>query len=173
MCNPMYAAMSASGVGAAVTAYGRYQQGQSESDRLNFQADIAEDNADLVEYSVKAAKSAGKRAERKHGQKVRQIIGKQRVSYAGRGVDVSAGSPAEVIDETRLHGEDDAAVIRYNSAMQVWGLNRRAANYRQQASLYRMGADDARIAGSLAAGTTLLTGLATIGTNYALWKGKK
>lgn len=169
---PIQGAVGISVIGSAVSAYGQYQAGQMEARRLRFNALIADLNAINAEYAAKDIESVGRTKERKHRQRVKQFIGRQRATFGGSGVDVTTGAPADLIAESVLHGEDDAATIRRNAAMEAWGMKSRAADIRSQAGQYRIGADVAETAGVIGAGTTLLTGMGSSALTYAAWKGK-
>lgn len=164
MCDPITTTLMA--VGTGVKAFGQKTQGDSEAQRLNFNAQVAEDNAKNAEYAAADAKSRGAREERKHRQKVKLLAGQQKAAYGASGVDVNVGAPADIVEETYLHGEDDAATIRYNAAMEAWGLKAKAADYRAQAGQYRAGAKSAKFSSQLGAGTTLLTGAATTAMSF-------
>ncbi len=166
----VYASLFTSVLGAATSAYGQRLQGEAEARRLQFNANVAEDNAKNAEYGAEDAIKRGKHEERKYRQRVNLFIGKQRAAFGGSGVDVTTGAPADVIAESIRHGEDDAATIRYNAAVEAWSIKAGAAGYRGKALLSRMDAEGAALSSEIAAGSTLLTGLGTATTNYALWR---
>ena len=172
MCSVALVGMGVTAAGGLVSAYGHYAQGQMEKNRLEFNAEIMEDNAHNAELAAEDIKKQGKRGERKHRQNVNIFMGRQKASMGASGVDVSYGAPADVITETALHGEDDAFTIRRNAALEAWGMRTKAADIRSQARLTRIGGIAAETAGRTAAGATLLSTMGTTATRYADWKLK-
>lgn len=176
MCIPM-SNSAAAGVGAGTTAFGagvsalgNYMQGQIEAGRLEFNAKIAEENAALADLAAKDITKKGKIDTRIYRRRVKAFIGEQRATYGASGVDVTAGAPADVIEDTYLAGEADAMAIRRNASLEAWGLKSRAAGFRSEAGMMRVGAANAESAASLAAGTTLMTGAGSIGLQYYQYK---
>lgn len=166
LVNQMYIAMGINMAGSVVSAYGQDRQSKAEAAAMEFDAKVADDNAKNAEYAAKDAKKRGAKEERKHRQRVKLLVGKQKAAYGASGVDVTSGAPADVMAETVLYGTDDAATIRYNAAMEAWGMKARAANYRAQGGQYRVGAKGAKMSGAFAVGSTLLTGLGSTARQY-------
>lgn len=75
------------------------------------------------------------------------LIGSQRASFAAQGLDVSFGSPAEIMQETEDIGEADIAQIRENAMREAMGLR---SQFRAQ---------------SWAAGASAFSSLASLGAN--------
>lgn len=150
----------------ALSAYGNYQQQAAANASAKYQAKILERNAGIAERQAQESERVGFLAESKHRARVSQIRGSQRAGYAGAGVDVSAGTPVGVAEQTELMGDLDALEIRYQSALEAWAARNQASGMLSQASLLR----SSMASPWLAAGSTLLGGAAQIGGLYASYR---
>lgn len=150
MADPATLTLIASGAaaaGTAATAVGSYQQGQS-------QANIAERNAEL------ARRSADEQAQNKLLE-ARVMRSRQSAAYAGAGVDLT-GSALDVISQTSSQYAKDALTLRYGGDIQAQALSEQAGMFRQQGTSQLIGGAF-NTAG--AAGKTY--------ESYKNWKGAK
>ncbi len=130
--------------GGGLQAYGQYQSGRANERLMDY-------NARLAEQQAEDALARGREAEGLQRLKTRVTIGSQRARMAASGVDISAeGSAIDLVADTARLGELDALTIRNNAAREAWG-------YRTQATDYRMRGDIARTEGTYGAIGTLLT----------------
>lgn len=131
--------------GTAVSAYGSYQSGQAAKRTGRFNARIGELQAD-------DAIQRGELDVNKQRSATQGLIGAQRASYAGQGVELDNGSALDVQGDTAQYGEMDALMARNNAAREAWG--------------YRVGAVNSRLQGNYAAraaNTQAISSLATGG----------
>lgn len=118
--------LAASAVSGIVGAYGTYQQGQTN-------AEIANANAKTAEYAAQdALRRADKDAEAVQ-RRTAQMVGAQRAGFAAKGLDISDGTPADVIDQTNFFGVADAGTARYNGKVEAYNDRSRAAGFSAQA----------------------------------------
>ena len=141
-------------IGTAISAAGTFMSAQQQSEATDYNADVANQNAQMAED--KAAYDA-----KMHNQEVRRILATQRALYGKSGVSSESGSPLLVMDDTVKQGAMDALAIRY-------GGDVAAAQERSKANLYKMQGKNIMTAGAIGAGTTLLAGGASA---YKTWKG--
>jgi hypothetical protein len=147
------AAGGASGAMAAMSlvstlfgAYSQYQKGQVNKK-------LAEYNAKIAEFQAQDAIDRGVVAATRSRVVTSGVIGSERAQLAHQGVDINeAGSSAvDVQANTRYLGELDALTIKNNAALQAWGFRQQAAQSTFQGTV-------AQIGGQNAAVSTLLTG---------------
>lgn len=146
-------ALGAGALSSLFGALGALEQGK-------MQRSIARINAQMNEMKAEDAIERGREAESNYRKQIKQLIGKQKTSYAAQNVDLSAGgSAADVIAETAEVGEQDAMQIRINAMREAFG--------------YRMGAQNAVAQGNMSrvqamsnASATLLTGGSQL---YSMW----
>ena len=144
MCEPTTIALGVALAGTAVSAYGAYQQGQTQKKIANYNAKVGELNAD-------DAIQRGAIAADQQRAKVRQILGTQRAVMGASGAEVGSGTLGKVLEQTSTLGELDARQIEVNAQREAWGL-------RTQGALGRVEGDAAAEAGTLNAFGSLLTG---------------
>lgn len=165
-----------------MSAYSSNAQGRAAQQQANFQAgtadynaQIANQNAQLNEVRAQEAIAQGAVDEERQRENVRSVMGTQRAKAAASGVVVDQGSAGAIQDETAAFGEEDAQTIRRNAARAAWGYRMDAVNDQSQATALRIEGQGMRASGKAAAAqgraeaaSTLITG----GTNlYASSKG--
>jgi len=100
---------------------------------------------------------------------VAQLIGKQTAAQAANGLDVTFGSPLDLIVDTAVMGELDALTIKKNAYREEQDYRQQGNNYRAEAGMQQAAAKNAKKQGIFAAGGTLLGG---IGDAYKGYKAK-
>lgn len=141
MCEIATALMLA---GTAVSAYGSYQQGQT-------QKKIADYNAQTADFQAQDALKRGAIAADQKAAEVRQIEGRQKAAMGASGVDEGVGTLGKVLDQTATMGELDTRTIEQNAMREAWGLHNQAVGSQLQGDL-------ASQMGSLTGFGTLLAG---------------
>lgn len=120
------------------------------------QAETAEEvgkaNARMAEYAAQDSVSRGNERAAEIQRRGAQIRGAQRAAMAARGLDLTEGTPALVLDETTYLAEADARTERFNASREAWAIRSQGAidlgNARATAGSTRVGA-----AGGLLAAT--------------------
>lgn len=111
MCNPV-AFMA---VGAGVSALSSISAG-------NFADDIGAFNQASLNKQADARIESGKVEEQRHRYKIADFKGKQQAAFGASGVDVSSGSPVDILSDTAAVGELDALTIRNNAEADAFSL---------------------------------------------------
>lgn len=150
------ASLIMTGLGAGVSAYGAYQQGQAQAAAMESQASIYE--AQAADARKRAARE--ERLMREQGERVK---GRQRAVLGASGVSLSTGSPQDLLADTQRSIEMDAWTIRENAGREAWG-------YQSQAKVSRAGASNAKQAGLFGAGANLLTGAGMVADKWYSYK---
>ena len=144
------------GVGALTSASAAYQQGIAAQQAANYNAAIMRNNAIMMENQ---AKDAAYRAEKEKGFKRREVqknIAKTRVGFAGANIDLGSGTPQMVQEDIVSLGDEDLAMIEYNSQMEQWGFRAQAQDARARADLESLKGRQAARAGRLGAFNSLI-----------------
>ena len=148
MCEPITTtaglALYSSLAATAVTAYGAYQQGQG-------QKKVAEYNAKVADVQAEDATNRGFVAADQQRARVRQIAGQQTAAMGASGTTVGEGTTGLVLDQTATMGELDARQIELNAQREAWGLRSQAAGARFSGALSEQ-------AGTMGAVGSLITG---------------
>lgn len=143
-----FATMSA--VGTGMSAYSSYKTAQAAKDAANY-------NATVAEYAAQDAQARGEQEAMKARQQGDQLRSTQRVTMASRGLDLGAGTPQSLIDQTDYFAEVDQATIRNNAAKEAWSKRAQATGYRNEA-----GSINPMLAGT----STLLTGAGNVASQW-------
>jgi len=124
--------------GTALSAYGQYKAGADQKAAFDYNAKVTEKETNQAEYDSRT--------------RLRRLMSTQRSLYAKAGVDLSTGSPLLLLAETAGEGEREALSILEGGE--------------SSAALQRIAGRQAKTAGIIGAGSTLLTGIGTRGTNF-------
>lgn len=163
MCTPA-AALVMQGAGAGSQALGAYFGAQSQKTQLAGQADIADINARMLEGSAQQTLLTGQREEQKAMLATAQLKGRERAALAANGVDLGAGSAANVLTSTDTLGEIDANTINANAVRSAWGYRVQATNQTNQAAQDRAAAN--AINPNAAAMGSLLTSAGQVASSW-------
>ena len=143
-------------------AAGQIQQGNAAAAARRYNQQVAEMNAKIADNQARDALERGKIEEQKKRREVAQISGRQQAAMAANGVDISFGSPLDVLADTAIQGELDALTIRSNTYREEYDYRVKGANQRAQGSLARMEGDAAKTGSLLSAGATILGGATNV-----------
>jgi len=88
----------------------------------SFAEDIGQMNESSLNRQADARIEAGKIEEQTQRTKTSQIKGQQKTSFAASGVDISSGSPVDILSDTAAIGELDALTIRSNAETDAYNL---------------------------------------------------
>ncbi|MDD5476876.1 MAG: hypothetical protein PHG87_01490 [Candidatus Omnitrophica bacterium] len=163
--------LAAAGLAAAsggLSAYGAYQQGQSQDKYYKY---LADQNAREAEAAVKTADQQTTILQNEAAQKskelagdIKTVKGAQKAAMGALGIyGVTAD---DILGDTTNKAKLDAANIRYNADIQSWAVKKEAAEkgwaLNSQGNLFRAAGQQAKTASYLNIGTTLLGTAASI-----------
>ena len=115
-----------SAAGALAGAVGAYQTSRTAKATAQANADAAEQNAqDALARGDKDAAAVMRQS--------RAAVGAQRAAYSARGLDISEGTPADVIDQTDFFGQSDAATARTNARREARAYRAQGAGFQAEA----------------------------------------
>lgn len=149
-------AITASAVGAGVSAYGQYQQGKAQKALNDRNAAVSDQAALDRERDSRIIANAQR-------DRNRRLLAKQRAMLAKSGVIADTGSPLAL--QAQQSGELELAALDAERSGKVEG-----AQLREQAVLDRMAGRAARRAGNLGAVATILSGAGDAGSKFAYGK---
>lgn len=178
------AAIATTVVGAGVSAYGAYSQGQAQAEAAQMQgvaaaqqaqyqaaiADInrqtAERNAGLAETNAQYTEVAGARLQEDRARRIRSLIGAQRAGLAANGLVIDEGTGVDLQEDVADLGGLAIAEIRSNAGRQASGYRIQGANAMDEALAATMRGEAYRVAGSnaLLAGNFAADAYSTAGT---------
>ena len=100
--------------GSVMGGISSYQQGKQQQAMYNYQAQVAQENTRIAQQNAAEVRQQGIEEERLQRMKTLQNIGSQQTAMAANGIDITQGTPLDVIGDTAAMGELDALTTRYN-----------------------------------------------------------
>lgn len=143
-------------IAAGVTAYSQYQQGRQESDALKQQADAELRNQALLTEQARVARQQAGAEEEAQRRQNRQLLATQRAAIGQAGIGFG-GTPGLLHEDTAMQAELDALNIRYGGEQQASSLLNQANEAGISAGILKSNAKQAKRAGILKAGASLLS----------------
>jgi len=138
--------------GTLVSAMGQMQSARAQANAAKF-------NAESSNIMANDAILRGQAEEDSKRRETASLAGRQRAVMAANGVDITMGSPLQVLGDTSKMGELDAISIRSDAERQATAL-------RNQSQLYGMEASSATSAGRIGAFGTVLSGVGTVADKW-------
>jgi hypothetical protein len=142
----------------AFGAMGAYQQSASAKASMEYQSQVARNNAISAEYQAQDALKRGEVAEAEQRRRTSMMKGSQTARLAGNGIDISEGSALQILSDTDWMGEQDALTVRDNASREAWAYRQQGSNAQSNSNMLRASAD---------AQNPLLSGATSIMTNPA------
>lgn len=157
-------------VGGGISAYSRYQQGQSSSQMYNYRAGISDRNAKIAAQNAEYAMNQGQQEAAVRGMKTGQQIGAARAKFGASNIAVGVGSAADTESSIEKIGAIDTATILNNAARVAYGYKIGEQQEKEQASLYRSAGADAKKAGMIGALGSLVSTAGSVAGKWMQYK---
>lgn len=148
-------------VGAKTSAYVQKKQAQ-----------IAQDNAEIMRMGAETAYRQGERKVAQITRRAGQLKGAQRARYAANGVALGVGNVAEVATNTDLDKEMDVWTAKFNAMHAAWGYNRKSLEYGAQSGALRTMSGANNSLAPVAALGAGLSGATQVASNWYMYNGK-
>lgn len=152
--------------GALFQAVGAIAGGAAANNAAKYNAQVASNNAAMAQRQAEDAKERGRIEEQRFRLQAAQLRGQQAASLAANGVDISSGSPLQVLADSAGMAELDAASVRDQAAREAYGYQVESANYLNESTLERARGKSAKRASYFEAGSSLLTGAGRVAANW-------
>jgi hypothetical protein len=150
--------------GFATSAVGQVKAGNAARRAAEGQAERDEWNAAIAEQQAEEALAQGEQEANLFRTQLRGLIGTQRATYAGQGVDLGYAdhSGRDVQADAAYLGELDVQRIHANAARQAWGFRMEAEDLRYGAEIARRTGVAQQTASRYAAAGTALGGASSL-----------
>lgn len=153
--------------GAAVLgAYSQHQAAQAEDASNQFNARVAEQNADAVEAERALVQEQSAIERRRLGERVAAERGALHAKFAGMGLEAEFGTPADLVGDVQRAYDLELSILGANETNALRNLDSQKADLLNNAQLLRMGGKSAKKAGSIAAAGSLLGGAADVSSRW-------
>lgn len=150
--------------GGIAGAIGAYDAAAMRRGNFEFQADMAEINAEIAEDRADNALFIGQTKIADLTQQAGALEGRQRAAMAANGIVLGEGSAGEVIESTEFMKQRDMQRIELQSIYNAWGYDTQAGNYQTQAAMSRASA--AAQSPFMAGAGSLLGSAGTVAKNW-------
>lgn len=158
------------GVGTAFSILGGLQQAGAQSAMYDYQAAVDRNNAEVARKQAEDARTRGQEEENRLRAKIRSTQADQTVAAAASGVDLGSDVLLDAQADAAYIGELDAMTIRENATNERWKYQVDEQNLLSSANANRASSKNAKTAGWIDAGSTILGGASTIGDRWAQYK---
>lgn len=165
MCEPTTLLMIGS---AVMSGFGAYNQAKGQQQALDYQGKVADVNAKRAEFAAQDAEARGQKESQQARQRASAMQGAQRASLAARGLDLTAGTPLSLLEDTEYLGAVDQATIKDNTSKEAWRIRNQGEDFRSNANALRTGAGNIHPGLSLA--TSLVNSGASVSTAWDKYK---
>jgi hypothetical protein len=142
-----YALAGVSLIGTAVSANAQIQAGAQANATAGF-------NARMMDLEAKDAIDRGEQVAAETERQGRMVVGEQRASLAGQGIDVNDGTAAALQADTVRTTLQSVARVRADAAMQAWGMRVNATSVRRAGAYAQQGARYNALGGALSGAAT-------------------
>lgn len=154
---------------AAMMAFSQVRGGYAEKEAYNYQARVAENQAEgergrarMSEIEAKQEEFKGNVAVQEHEKKSRALLGEFAAKTAARGVAMT-GSPLEFLASTAEDLAFERETMKYGSDIEAWKKRTQGTIHLNQAKLLDAEASAMRQAGKEAVISGWMKGLGTMG----------
>lgn len=159
--------MGASAAGAGLNVFSSLLGGEAQQENLNYQAGIADINSKLAKQDADYTRAVGEVNAQASGMKTRQMIGAQTAAQGASGIDLASGSAVEVRKSQAAVGAQDQILIRSEAAKKAYGYEVEATKQKLQGDNLRAAGSNARLAGWLGAGSSVLGGVSSVASKWS------
>lgn len=164
-------AVGATALSGGVAAYGAYQQGQAQKNMLNYQAQAAAVQQQVVKDTANANITGVENQSALQSEQLsRQQMatkGAQAAAAGAQGLDGSV-TGADIAKDTFTKQQMDQNTLLYNANVKSWNITNNANaqlwGLGAEQGQYSEGAQNSAIAGDIGAGGSLLSSASQIGT---------
>ncbi len=153
-------------VAGMLSAFGAEKSGASQQQMYNYQAQVAQINANIDRQNAEYALNQGEQQAEKFGLQAGQQRGQIIAAQGASNIAIGAGSSADVVRSQDLLTRMDLTQIRSNAAKTAYDFNVKATMDTNQATLDTMAGQNAKIAGDINAASSIL---GTVGSVSSKW----
>lgn len=159
MCEPTTLLIAS----AVVTSLGQVASGVQAAGAAKYRADIANQNMQIERAAARDALERGRQEEQRQYTRNAQRQGEIRAAQAANGLEVDFGTNADVQDDAKRIGLEDAATVRENARRESRGYDIRAWNSQADAAAAKGEAKAAIWSTVFDVGSTMLSSASQFG----------
>lgn len=160
-------------LGGTAGGIGSVLEGRAARRQGAYQAAVLRNNARISNLKADRTLEAGKIAAQKKQLEGAGLIGEQRASFAGRGVDVGGASQQALAADVERATQLDVETLLRNAELEALALRLKGANFEVKAAEAEKAGRDAQIAGAIEGAGTFLTTAGKVSGKWDAFKKAK
>lgn len=164
MCWMAVIPLAIAAVGALSSSQASSKQAAATQQSEEIQAQTQANNATIANWDASDAITRGQQQAQQSQQNTASLASTQRATMAANGLDLTQGTPANILASTKYQGQLDTNTIQANAARQAWGYANQANNATTNSQLLNFGAG--QINPTQAGQTTLLGGAGQVASSW-------
>jgi hypothetical protein len=145
--------------GTGLKAYGQYKTGMAESDKLEYEAQVARTNVAIGKARIADLRDVGAREVKQLESLAVAEIAERGTAYASAGIDISSSMVIEGIESVSRVKSADIITAQKNTERRVWDLEVGIMNDEAEAIFKAKQAREAEQAAEIAATSTVVSGV--------------
>lgn len=153
-------------IGAGVSAVSSIAGGLAQAGEANYQAKIAENNAQIAKQNSINATEAGQEEAQQASLKGAAVAGQVRAAEAANGVDANSGSNVDVQVSQRAESKLDTDTVMNNALLKSYGYRTQETSFLDQAAADKAEASSAPIMGAIGAVGSFFSNASSIGMKF-------
>lgn len=158
--------IGASLAGGMFSAFGAERSGAAQQQMYNYQAQVAQINAQIDKQNAEYALNRGEQEAQQYGLRAGQQRGQIIANQGASNIAIGSGSAASVVQSQGLLTRMDLTQIRSNAAKTAYDYDVRATTDTNQATLDVLAGKNAEAAGDINAASSIL---GTVGSVSSKW----
>lgn len=164
--NAGFAGIGATLLGGLTSAFGSLIGGQDQQEMYNYQAGIANLNAQIAYQNATYASNVGEIQAAQAGLQGGQQLGKIKAAQSASGLDVNTGSAKQIQTSQAEVIQQNTAAIRSNAARTAYNYETQAVGYKAQANLDTLAGQNARTAGVIGAFSSIVGAASSVSSEW-------
>jgi len=161
-----YSGMASTFLGGLTSAFGAYEQGQSEGKMYDYQAGVARMNAQIAEQNASTTSATGEFNAMLSGLRGAATMGTMKAAQASHGLDVRSGSAQQVQQSQGMFNQLNQSAIRSDAAKTAYNYRTQAAASIAEAGADTFAGENARTAGMIKADTSLIGAASSVSQQW-------
>jgi len=147
------------GAGTAMEGYGFYKQGQQANDAGEYNYQVAENNAKVIDEEIRIATAKARFDKGELDRQTSMLEGRQVATMAASGLAMEVGtSTADVLEDTHMQAAIDKGLIMADLKINKWRMREQQRNIRSGGKMDRWYAENKEQASYMDAAGSLLSG---------------
>lgn len=160
------AGIGATLIGGLTSAFGAYEQGQSQQEMYNYQAGVARLNTQIADQNATYATQIGEDQATRAGLQGAQRMGQIKAAQGASGLDVNSGSAVQVRASQKEASSLDVASIRSNAAKTAYNYQVQGVQFTAQGQMDTVAGENARTSGMINAGSSLIGAASSVSQQW-------